>query len=276
MSSDIVNITNLAREGEIRKQRRYVGLVFSTIFALLVVGIGVIILLFDLDLVLRFAFSNLNRLFLSILNNSLLWIFAFSLIIVIFLFEIFLPKRQVKSKPMSTARIAEIGVITAAVAVIFIMTGWLVDTLLPFIGCISRTSAVAVFLSGIRHYRWWELLLITTLALVIAVIIYPCPMNIIAIPISIAFVTVYGLLRRHMPPWASISIGAVFAYLTMIAMIAIVSPENFWMEFRFVLMYSWVFLLIIPGLIWWRTRKQQTIKCYGCDKDCDRYSIGRE
>ena len=276
MSSDIVNITNLAREGEIQKQRRYVGLVFSTIFALIVVGAGVTILLFDLDSVLRFAFSNLNRLFLSILNNSLLWIFASSLVIVIFLFEIFLPKRQVKSKPMSTARIAEIGVITAAVAVIFIMTGWLVDTLLPFIGCISRTSAVAVFLSGIRHYRWWELLLITTLALVIAVIIYPCPMNIIAIPISIAFVTVYGLLRRHMPPWASIGVGAVFAYLTMIAMIAIVSPENFWMEFRFVLMYSWVFLLIIPGLIWWRTRRQQTMQCYGCDKDCDRYSIGKE
>ncbi len=276
MSSDPVDITKLTRDNQRKKQHGVIAGIFTTIIVLLVVGLGIAIIISSLNDVLRFLLSGLDNILTAIISSPFIWIFGFSIAVFIFIFEIFLPKTRAKSKRLSTARIAEIGVVTAAVAVIFVMTGWLVDTLLPFIGCISRTSAVAVFLSGIRHYRWWELLLITTLALVIAVIIYPCPMNIIAIPISIAFVTVYGLLRRHVPPWASISIGAIFAYLVMVAMIALVSPENFWREFRFVLMYSWVFLLIIPLLIWWRTRKQETIKCHGCDKDCARFGIGKE
>ncbi|MEZ4812960.1 MAG: hypothetical protein R2883_05665 [Caldisericia bacterium] len=63
-------------------------------------------------------------------------------------FVIFLPNRKIKDKtPMTTARIAEIGVVTAAVAVVYLTTAWLIDALLPYIGCVARTIAVAVFLS---------------------------------------------------------------------------------------------------------------------------------
>ena len=259
---------------QIKKQKSSV--IFGFIMTIIVSLVPLHFLCYGASHSVLILLSGFDYLLFSLLNNPLNWSMSGMLALTVFLFAILLPKRKVSQrKPMTTARIAEIGVVTAAVAVVYLTTAWIIDAILPYVGCVGRTIAVAVFLSGVRHYKWWELFLITTLSLLITLVIIPCPINTIAIPISMAFVLVYGLLRRHTPPWISITLGTFMAYMVMMASVAFINPDRFWENFVAALSLSWILLIIIPLIIWWRTRKNAEVNCQGCDKDCDRFSMGK-
>lgn len=64
----------------------------------------------------------------------------------------------------------------------------------------------------------------------------------------------------------------------MIASIGIYSPEQFWDYVKTAFSFSWLLLVVIPLVAWWRQRKQAEIPCHGCDMSCDSdsVSIGRD
>lgn len=194
------SILGIAKENAERKKSGLFAIVLGIVLSLGLIGFFIWTQFVGTANVLHGIFDGLNSLLLALLTNPIAWGMATMLIIVLFTFIALLPRKErTERKPMSTARIAEVGVVTAAVAVVYLTTAWLIDALIPYIGCVARTIVVAVFLSGVRHYKLWELFLITTMSLVITLIILPCPINAIAIPISMAFVLVYGALRRHTP-----------------------------------------------------------------------------
>lgn len=187
------SILGIAKENAERKKSGLFAIVLGIVLSLGLIGFFIWTQFVGTANVLHGIFDGLNSLLLALLTNPIAWGMATMLIIVLFTFIALLPRKErTERKPMSTARIAEVGVVTAAVAVVYLTTAWLIDALIPYIGCVARTIVVAVFLSGVRHYKLWELFLITTMSLVITLIILPCPINAIAIPISMAFVLVYG------------------------------------------------------------------------------------
>ena len=185
-----------------------------------------------------------------------------------------------KKKPIPTQRIAEVGVMTAAVVVVFLITGAIVDSLLPFIGCLIRTIAVAIFISGFRHYSGFEFLMINFFGSVIYFLLYPCTYTLLSMPISMSFVLVYNVLRRRVQPWLSISIGVVVAYMVMIAMLPLVSMNNvgdyskFIEYFNTILKWSWFLLLLVP-VAWWRQKRNKVLSCTGCNMDCNTVSLNQ-
>ncbi len=186
-----------------------------------------------------------------------------------------LAKKQ--KKQISTKRIAEVGVMSAALVVVFLVTAPIVDTLLPFIGCMIRTIAMAIFISGFRHYPGLDFFLINMFGSVIYFVLYPCMWTALSMPISIAFVLMYNLVRRRLQPWLSITIGVAFAYIVLIATLPFAAMNEgditqFWNYFNTTLKFSWALVLIVP-LAWWRQKRSKIVSCTGCNMDCNTVSL---
>ncbi|MEZ4812961.1 MAG: hypothetical protein R2883_05670 [Caldisericia bacterium] len=78
--------------------------------------------------------------------------------------------------------------------------------------------------------------------MVITLIIIPCPINTIAIPISMAFTIVYGLLRRYAPTWLAITHSTgPGTYIVMIASIAFINPSSACIILRQLLVFHGLF-----------------------------------
>lgn len=172
-------------------------------------------------------------------------------------------------KGIPLRRIAELGIVTAAITVIYIFTAPITDNLIPYVGCVVRTIAVAVFLSGIRHYLGWELLLMTFASAALYFFYIPCLNSFIGIPSAILFMVIYMSLRRYLQAWLVVSIASLFAYLGMIATLLAWSPDLFAQKFVTALSFSWVFVLAIPLLAWWRQTRSKQIGCAGCNMSCE-------
>lgn len=185
-----------------------------------------------------------------------------------------------KKKGVSTQRIAEVGVMTAAVVVVFLVTGVIVDSFLPFVGCLIRTIAMAIFISGFRHYSGFEFFMINLLGSLIYFLLYPCTYTLLSLPISMSFVLVYNLLRRRLQPWLSVTIGIVFAYIVMVAMLPLVSLNNtgdlskFWDYFSTTLKWSGFLVVLVP-IAWWRQKRSKVLSCTGCSMDCNTVSLNQ-
>jgi hypothetical protein len=182
-----------------------------------------------------------------------------------------------KKKPISTQRIAEVGVMSAALVVVFLVTGAVVDSLLPFIGCMIRTIAMAIFISGFRHYSGLEFFLINLFGSIIYFLLYPCPSTALSLPISMSFVLVYNILRRKIQPWLAIMIGIVFAYMVLIAVLPLLALNagditKFWEYFNTTLKWSGFLLLLVP-VAWWRQARSKVLSCTGCTMDCNSVSL---
>ena len=180
-------------------------------------------------------------------------------------------------KQITTKRIAEVGVMSAALVVVFLVTAPIVDTLLPFVGCMIRTIAMAIFISGFRHYSGLDFFLINFFGSVIYFLLYPCMWTVLSMPLSIAFVLVYNLLRRKVQPWLSITVGVVFAYFVLIATLPFVAMNEgditqFWDYFYTTLKFSWALVVLVP-LIWWRQKRLKVVSCAGCSMDCNTVSL---
>lgn len=172
-------------------------------------------------------------------------------------------------KGIPLRRIAELGIVTAAITVIYIFTAPIIDNLIPYVGCVIRTIAVAIFLSGIRHYFGWELLLMTFVSAIFYFVFYPCLYSFIGIPASLVFMTIYMALRRYLQAWLVTSIASIFAYMAMIATLLFWSPDLFMQKFTTALSFSWVFVLVVPLLAWWRQTRSKQIGCAGCNMSCE-------
>jgi len=175
------------------------------------------------------------------------------------------PKRQ----PISVKRIAEIGVVTAAVVVVFLATAWFIDALIPYIGCVIRTITVAVFITGLRHYTTWELFLINTMASIFYFLLIPCPINAIAIPIAMSFIIIYNSLRRYLQPWLVVTLASIAAYGAMIASLAVWDMSSFYNNFMTALKLTIFLVPVIPLLAWWRQKRSTQVACTGCTQKCD-------
>lgn len=174
-----------------------------------------------------------------------------------------------KRSKIPTDRIAELGVVTAAVTVVYIFTGPLIDNIIPYVGCILRTIAVGVFLSGVRHYAVWELLLINIIASTFYFFFIPCLNSFIGIPAAFVFVATYASLRRYMQAWLVTTIASILSYGAMIAVLAIWEPSKFYEKFMTALSWSWILLIAIPLLAWWRQRRSNDVGCAGCTMSCE-------
>lgn len=186
-----------------------------------------------------------------------------------------LQKKQ--KKTISTQRIAEVGVMSAALVVVFLVTGAIVDSILPFIGCMIRTIALAIFISGFRHYSGLEFFLINLFGSVIYFLLYPCPNTALSMPISMSFVLVYNILRRKVQPWIAIMVGVVAAYIVLIAVLPLLAVQanditKFWEYLNTTLKWS-VFLLVLVPVAWWRQKRSKVVSCTGCDMDCNSVSL---
>jgi hypothetical protein len=178
-----------------------------------------------------------------------------------------------EKKQISTQRIAEVGVMSAALVVVYLVTGAIVDSLLPFIGCMIRTIAMAIFISGFRHYSGLEFFLINLFGSVIYFLLYPCPSTALSMPISMSFVIVYNILRRKVQPWIAILIGVVVAYIVLIAVLPLLALKaeditKFWEYLNTTLKWS-VFLLVLVPVAWWRQKRSKIVSCTGCNMDCN-------
>ena len=189
-------------------------------------------------------------------------------------------KQIVAGKPkkkISTQRIAEVGVMSAALVVVYLVTGAIVDSLLPFIGCMIRTIALAIFISGFRHYSGLEFFLINLFGSVIYFLLYPCPSTALSLPISMGFVVVYNILRRKVQPWIAILVAVVFAYIILIGVLPLLALNvgdvtKFWEYLNTTLKWS-VFLVILVPVAWWRQKRSKVVSCAGCNMDCNTVSL---
>lgn len=184
-----------------------------------------------------------------------------------------------KNKTIPTQRIAEVGVMSAALVVVFLVTGAIVDSLLPFIGCMIRTIALAIFISGFRHYSGLEFFLINLFGSIIYFLLYPCPSTALSLPISMSFVLVYNILRRRVQPWIAILVGIAFAYMVLIAVLPLLALNagdilKFWEYFNTTLKWSWFLLLLVP-VAWWRQKRSKVLSCTGCAMDCNTVSLNQ-
>lgn len=178
-----------------------------------------------------------------------------------------------QNKKISTQRIAEVGVMSAALVVVYLVTGAVVDTFLPFIGCMIRTIAMAIFISGFRHYSGFEFFIINFFGSLIYFLLYPCPSTALSMPISMSFVLVYNILRRKVQPWIAILVGVVVAYMVLIAVLPLLALRTanitkFWEYLNTTLKWS-VFLLVLVPVAWWRQKRSKIVSCAGCNMDCN-------
>ncbi len=175
-----------------------------------------------------------------------------------------------KKRPgVPVKRIAELGVVTAAITVIYFFTAPFIDNLIPYIGCVIRTIAIGVFLTGIRHYSGWELLLMSGVSSLLYFFMLPCFNTALGIPVAIVFMAVFLALRRYVQPWIAIAIGSLFGYAMMVLMLFIWEPSKFVDKFVTALMWSPLLVIVVALLAWWRQGRTNQIGCSGCTASCD-------
>lgn len=172
-------------------------------------------------------------------------------------------------KGIPLRRIAELGIVTAAITVVYLFTAPIIDNLIPYVGCVIRSIMVAVFLSGTRHYLGWELLLMTVMSSLFYFFMVPCLNSAIGIPATIMFMLVYMPLRRYLQAWLVVSIASIFAYGGMLLTLLLWNPEGFGAKFVVALSWSWILLIVVPLLAWWRQSRSKQIGCAGCNMSCE-------
>jgi hypothetical protein len=172
-------------------------------------------------------------------------------------------------KGIPLRRIAELGIVTAAITVVYLFTAPIIDNLIPYVGCVVRSIMVAVFLSGTRHYLGSELLLMTLMSSLLYFFMVPCLNSAIGIPATIMFMLVYMPLRRYLQAWLVVSIASIFAYGGMIVTIMLWYPEGFGPKMIVAISWSWILVLVVPLLAWWRQARSKQIGCAGCNMSCE-------
>lgn len=162
--------------------------------------------------------------------------------------------------------LTQIALFGAVGFVFYLLVAVIVDSILPYLGCIIRPIVYLTLISSRFHFRKRELVYISILAALLYAMVVPCPVNFASIPVSFIFALVSNLGRNKFNPFV-MTLSATLAAFTALPILTYFfsrKPTDFW-----IILKSFPIIIVvgfIVGLIRWKFGK---VNCMGCDL-CDR------
>ncbi|MCE5224026.1 hypothetical protein LLG10_07590 [bacterium] len=146
--------------------------------------------------------------------------------------------------------------------VFYILTGPIVDTLLPFLGCLIRPVLFLSFITSQYHLNQRQLFYISVISSLLYAFVVPCFLNYTSIPVSAIFVLVLTIFRNRMNRFVLVIVSSISAFLALIFFAFFLSPKK--SDFIAILK-SFPYIIIIAIVMGFFQIKFGKINCQGCD-----------
>jgi len=146
--------------------------------------------------------------------------------------------------------------------VFYILTGPIVDTLLPFLGCLIRPVLFLSFITSQYHLNQRQLFYISIISSLLYAFVVPCFLNYTSIPVSAIFVLVLTMFRNKMNRFVLVIVSSISAFLSLVLFALILSPKK--SDFIGILK-SAPYIIFVAIIMGWFQIKFGKVNCSGCD-----------
>lgn len=165
-----------------------------------------------------------------------------------------------------TAKIARLGLLTAASVIIYLQIGIWIDVILPLVGCILRPMIVVFILTSFFHLQSIEIIAPTLFGSAMYAFFVSCPfgwISLLFVPASLLYAVIYTNLRNKIGPELNFLISGAGAGALYLIFITLLLPT----QFTDVIKYTPVILVLAfaLGLIQRFSGRVKCNKCSGCD-----------
>lgn len=168
-------------------------------------------------------------------------------------------------KISETAKIARLGLMTAATVIFYLQIGPWIDVILPLVGCILRPMIVVFFLTTFFHLQSIEIIAPTLFGSALYAFLVACPfgwISMLFVPVSLLYAIVYIKLRNKVNPVINFMVSGVGAGILYLIFVTFLLPA----QFSSILMYFPIILVVafFLGIIQSYAGRVECNKCSGC------------
>lgn len=166
---------------------------------------------------------------------------------------------------ISLNELTKIALFGAVGFVFYILTGPIVDTLLPTLGCLIRPVLFLSFITSQYHLTQRQLFYIAIISSLLYAFVVPCFLNYTSIPVSAIFVFVLTLFRNKFNRFVLIITASFASFLSLVLFALMLSPKksdfmNILKSFPYI-----VFVAVLMGLFQIKFGKVNCAGCGVCD-----------
>ena len=146
--------------------------------------------------------------------------------------------------------------------VFYILTGPIVDSLLPFLGCLVRPVLFLSFITSQYHLSQRQLIYISIISSLLYAFVVPCFLNYTSILVSAIFVLVLTVFKSKLNRFVLVIVSSISSFLALVLFAIVLSPKK--SDFINILK-SFPYILLVAGVMGLFQIKFGKVNCVGCD-----------